>query len=74
MTLSKEAIDNHKNICYQKHREEILTFIVKPEGGINKERLQSALNLLLSQKDITDYFAEDVHSVPNGQEGSRLSP
>jgi len=67
MRLSKGAIDKLENTCYQEQKEGLSAFIVEPKGGINKERLIMALNLILSEKDVTDYFVSDYHSFSNHQ-------
>jgi len=56
MRLSKETIDKEKNACYEKRRGRISIFITEPRGELNKERLLKALSLILSEKDVTDYF------------------
>lgn len=51
-----KTIDKFKYTCYQKLEKHILAFVVEPEHELSKKRLSSALNLILSEKDIEDYF------------------
>jgi len=67
MRLSKEIFDNHKKTCYQEKEGDLSAFIVEPREGISEKRLSMALNLILSEKDVIDYFASGDHSLPNNQ-------
>lgn len=69
MRLSKKAIDKEKNTCYGDKRGEISTFIVNPKGKLNKERLLMALNLILTEKDVIDFFEGRKHSSRTAQKG-----
>jgi len=70
MRLSKKAIDKGKNTCYGDKRGKISAFIVNPKGKLNKERLLMALNLILTEKDVIDFFKARKHSSPTFQKGS----
>jgi len=69
MRLSKKAIDKEKNTCYGDKKGEISAFIVEPKVQLNKERLLMALNLILSEKDVTDFFESREHSFRTTQKG-----
>jgi len=56
MRLSKETIDSPKNTCYAKERGKLKVFFICPPGGSNGIRLSKALSLILSEKDVADYF------------------
>lgn len=62
------AIDKPQKTCYQKQEGSLSTFIVEPRGGINKKRLFMALNLILSEKDVTDHFSSEDHPLPNKEQ------
>ena len=62
MRLSKKTIDKEKNACYEKRRGRISVFITEQRGELNKERLLQALSLILSEKDVKDYFKAREHS------------
>jgi len=69
MRLSKKAIDKEKNTCYGDKRGKISAFIVNPKGKLNKERLLMALNLILTEKDVIDFFEARKHSSRTVQKG-----
>lgn len=69
MRLRKKTIDKEKNTCYGDKRGEISAFIVNPKGELNKERLLMALNLILSEKDVIDFFEAKAHSFNPNQKG-----
>ena len=62
MRLSNESIDTKLNKCYQKDKGQIQAIIVDAKGKPNKERLLMALNLILKEKDMVDYFGPGIHS------------
>jgi len=62
MRLSKKTIDKEKNTCYADKRGGISAFIVESNTQLSKERLLMALNLILSEKDVIDFFEARVHS------------
>jgi hypothetical protein len=62
MKLNKETIDKLKNTCYVKKRGKLkVSFICRPEG-LNGIRLSKALSIILSEKDVADYFRSNVDS------------
>jgi len=69
MRLSKRAIDKEKNACYRDKRGEISAFIVETKAQLNKERLLMALNLILSEKDVIDFFEFRENSFRTTQKG-----
>jgi len=70
MRLSKKSIDKEKNTCYGDKKGGISTFIVNPKGKLNKERLLMALNLILSEKDVIDFFEARKDSSHTAQKGA----
>lgn len=69
MRLGKKTIDKEKNTCYGDKRGGISVFIVEPKGKLNKERLLMALNLILSEEDVTDFFESKENSFRIAQKG-----
>jgi hypothetical protein len=69
MRLSKETIDKCKNTCYEKEGGKLLTFIIEPTEGLNKERLLNALSLILSEKDVIGYLKLREHSLHHAGQG-----
>ena len=69
MRLSKKTIDKEKNTCYGDKKGEISAFILEPKGKLNKERLLMALNLILSENDIIDFFESRKNSFRTVQKG-----
>jgi len=69
MRLSKKTIDKVKNTCYGDRRGEILAFIIEPKVKLNKERILMALNLILSEKDVIDFFEFRENSFRTTQKG-----
>jgi len=67
MRLSKKAIDKAKKPCYRDKKGEILALIIEPKGELNKKRLLMALNLILSEKDVIDFFEAREHSSRTAQ-------
>ncbi|MFX1536759.1 MAG: hypothetical protein ACFFDI_21280 [Promethearchaeota archaeon] len=61
MRLSKETIDDIKNTHTAEEGGKLQAFFVKPADGLNKERLLKSLSLILSEKDVTDYFKSRGH-------------
>jgi len=72
MRLSKETIDKVKNTCYAEEWRELLAFIVEPTEALNKERLLKALGLILSEKDVTDYFESRDYSLRAGEKDFKI--
>ncbi len=62
MRLGKKTIDKEKNTCYADKRGKVSAFIIESRGELNKVRLLKALSLILSEKDIMDYFKSRGHS------------
>lgn len=67
MRLSKKTIDKVKNTCYGDRRGEISAFIVEPNAQLNKERILMALSLILSEKDLIDFFESRENSFRTAQ-------
>ena len=62
MRLSKETIDKVKNTCYAEDRGELKVSFIYPPEELNRIRLTKALSLILSEKDVADYFRSSVDS------------
>jgi len=62
MRLSKKTIDKEKKPCYGERGGKISAFIVERRAEPSEERLLKAMNLILSEKDVIDYFTSREHS------------
>ena len=70
MRLSK--VDRIKNTCYAKEGGKLQTFIIEPKEGLNKQRFLNALSLILSEKDVTDYFKSREYSYLPAEKDSKI--
>ena len=66
--LSNGPVDESQNTCYQKLEGELSALIAEPESGIDEKRLSMALNLILSEKDVADYFESKGRSSQSQKE------
>jgi len=69
MRLSKEIIDKEKKACYGKRGGRISALFIDSREELSEERLLQALSLILSEKDVIDYFKSRKHSFRPAHKG-----
>jgi hypothetical protein len=81
MKRAKRIIDKQINTCYAEERGELKVSFVCPPEGLKGTRLSKALSIILSEKDVADYFRSSVDSSyptkrklsKDGKSGSRVT-
>lgn len=52
----RKSIDESKHPCYQETVQGISVIIAEAPGGVNKERLSMALDVILSESGVKEYL------------------